>query len=78
MLQYELPSAAFVSKMEKFESSIQILLTQLAIIERVEGAESANEKWPDVFKFFSIHCSYGLAAGSHRKIFSPWRCLLVH
>ena len=73
-LQYGLPSIPFVSKFEKFESSIQLLLTQLAIIERVEGAESANEKWPDVFKFFSTHCSSGPAVLSQRRIILPSPC----
>ncbi|KAF9509208.1 hypothetical protein BS47DRAFT_1397092 [Hydnum rufescens UP504] len=70
-LQYGLTGTPFVSKIEKFESSIQLLLTQLAIVERVEGAEVANEKWPDVFKFFSTHCLSGPSVPSRLTKLKP-------
>jgi hypothetical protein len=49
-------TSSFVREcLANWASSIQILLIQLAIIKCVEGAASANEKWPDVFKFFIVH-----------------------
>ncbi|KAG8923913.1 hypothetical protein FRC02_010802 [Tulasnella sp. 418] len=38
---------------EKFEASLQLRITQLALMELVDGAEAANLKWPDVFAYFS-------------------------
>jgi hypothetical protein len=49
---------------ERFDQSIQIRLTQLAITELVEGTDSANLKWPSLFTFFSEKCPSGPAPES--------------
>lgn len=59
LLQYPIPSVPFQRTSERFEASVQMLLTQLAVSERYEGAERANERWPDVFSYFSSHCPSG-------------------
>ena len=59
LLHYQIPSVPFLRTSERFEASVQILLTQLALSERCEGAERANERWPDVFAFFSAHSPSG-------------------
>lgn len=59
LLQYPIPPVPFQWTSERFEASIQMLLTQLAVSERYEGAERANERWPDVFSYFSSHCPSG-------------------
>jgi hypothetical protein len=59
LLHYPIPSVPFQRISERFEASVQMLLTQLALSERYEGAERANERWPEVFAFFSSHCPSG-------------------
>jgi len=59
LLHHPIPSVPFPRISERFEASVQMLLTQLALSERCEGAERANERWPDVFTFFSTHCPSG-------------------
>lgn len=59
LLHYPIPIVPFQSISERFEASVQMLLTQLALSERYEGAEKANERWPEVFAFFSSHCPSG-------------------
>ena len=60
---YIIPSVPFQTTSEKFDASIQLLLTQLALSEKYEGAERANERWPDVFSFFSSHCPSSISSG---------------
>lgn len=59
LLQYQITSVPFMRTSERFEASVQMLLTQLALSERFEGAERANERWPDVFVYFSSYCPSG-------------------
>ncbi len=54
------PDIPLQTKMDKFEASIQLRLSQLALTEFVDGAETANLKWPAVFTFFSEMCPSGL------------------
>ncbi|KAF8321267.1 hypothetical protein DL93DRAFT_2073084 [Clavulina sp. PMI_390] len=65
-LHYPIPIVPFMQTHEKFTASIQLLLSQLVLSERYEGAERANERWPDVFAFFSGHCPSGPPDGSTR------------
>lgn len=63
LLHYPIPSVPFQTVSEKFDASIQLLLTQLALSEKYEGAERANERWPDVFSFFSRNCPSSSPSG---------------
>ncbi|KAJ7079363.1 hypothetical protein C8R43DRAFT_1177712 [Mycena crocata] len=48
------------SRQELFEYSLQLRMTQVALIEHVEGAEGAAEKWLEVFQWIAER--RGLAA----------------
>ena len=41
------------SALEVFEYSLQLRLTQVAVVEAVEGAEGAEQKWVEVFTWIS-------------------------
>ncbi|KAK7039453.1 hypothetical protein R3P38DRAFT_2899579 [Favolaschia claudopus] len=57
-----LPAAdhAAPSRQELFEYSLQLRMTQVALVEHVEGAEGAETKWLDVFSWIAER--RGLAA----------------
>jgi len=66
-LQGTFPDIPRASKATKFELALQLRLTQLALIELVDGADVANEKWPEVFAFFSEQCPSGPAVGASTR-----------
>lgn len=77
LLQYPIPSIPFMSVRERFEASTQLLMTQLSLSEKYEGTERANERWPDVFLFFSSCCPSGPPSSSHSK-FDCLKMLTFH
>ncbi|KAG8875781.1 hypothetical protein FRB97_004721 [Tulasnella sp. 331] len=66
-LQAPEPDTPHRTYSDRFESALQLRMTQLALMELIEGAESANLQWPDVFAFFSERCpsASSIASGSH-------------
>lgn len=49
---------------DRFEADLQLRATQLALNELVDGAETANVQWPDVFAFFSQRCPSASSSGA--------------
>lgn len=45
---------------DRFEASLQLRMTQLALTELVDGTDLAVLKWPEVFSFFSSRCPSGI------------------
>ncbi|KAG9019248.1 hypothetical protein FRB90_004810 [Tulasnella sp. 427] len=45
---------------DRFEASLQLRITQLALTEVVDGADLANLMWPEIFAFFSERCPSGI------------------
>ncbi|KZS95292.1 TPR-like protein [Sistotremastrum niveocremeum HHB9708] len=52
-LQLPLPDYPPPSSPEKFEHILQLRKSQLALFEKVDGPESANIRWRDVFAWFA-------------------------
>ncbi|KAI0258551.1 hypothetical protein BC834DRAFT_975040 [Gloeopeniophorella convolvens] len=48
-----LPDHPAPSSLERFEHSLQLRMTQLALTELMEGPEGAEEKWIEVFQWFA-------------------------
>ncbi|KAG8942346.1 hypothetical protein FRC04_003798 [Tulasnella sp. 424] len=46
--------------LDRFEASLQLRITQLALTELVDGADLANLMWPEIFVFFSGRCPSGV------------------
>ncbi|KAG8935289.1 hypothetical protein FRC01_003040 [Tulasnella sp. 417] len=45
---------------DRFEASLQLRITQLALTELVDGSDLANLMWPEIFAFFSDRCPSGI------------------
>ncbi|KAG9047132.1 hypothetical protein FS837_002963 [Tulasnella sp. UAMH 9824] len=45
---------------DKFEASLQLRITQLALTELVDGSDMSNLMWPEIFAFFSDRCPSGI------------------
>ncbi|KAG8959567.1 hypothetical protein FRC00_001448 [Tulasnella sp. 408] len=45
---------------DKFEASLQLRITQLALTELADGSDLANSMWPEIFAFFSDRCPSGI------------------
>lgn len=45
---------------DKFEASLQLRITQLALTELADGSDLANLMWPEIFAFFSESCPSGI------------------
>ncbi|KAG8896450.1 hypothetical protein FRB99_008885 [Tulasnella sp. 403] len=48
---------------DRFEASLQLRMTQLALTELTEGADVATLKWPEIFAFFSEKAPSGMGQG---------------
>lgn len=55
-----IPDIPRSTSQDRFEASLQLRMTQLSLTELVEGADTANQKWPEVFLFFSEGCPSGI------------------
>ncbi len=65
------------SRHERFEASISLLLTQIAIIEKLEGADNANERLQELFTYFSSHSPSGTVPSSRSKLELTYSVLMV-
>jgi hypothetical protein len=66
------PDISPPSNEEKFEASVQLRLTQIAIVEVLEGSEGASVRWPELFSFFSNSSPSGPPTPSRRESFRPF------
>lgn len=55
-LQIPSPDTPRQNYSDRFEAELLLRMSQLALTEKVEGAEGANLQWPEVFMFFSERC----------------------
>ena len=58
-LQRHVPDYPPPSRHERFEHALQLRLTQLALIEHVDGPENAGEKWVEVFSWVATRKGLG-------------------
>lgn len=71
----QLPAAATIqlltpdypppTRHERFEHALQLRLTQLALIEHVDGPENAGEKWVEVFSWVAARKGLGEESAHH-------------
>ncbi|EJT98203.1 hypothetical protein DACRYDRAFT_71263 [Dacryopinax primogenitus] len=55
------------SKTERFECALQLLITRNTIVELLEGPDSANSNWVDIFAYFSEQCPIPLDRTQSRR-----------
>ena len=71
-----LPDYPPPTRHERFEHALQLRLTQLALIEHVDGPENAGTKWLDVFGWVAARKGLGEERKSHIP-FSMMRFYLI-
>ena len=59
ILERPVPDYPPPSRHERFEHALQLRLTQLALIEHVEGPENAGDKWVEVFSWIAARKGLG-------------------
>ncbi|EMD35752.1 hypothetical protein CERSUDRAFT_115699 [Gelatoporia subvermispora B] len=55
-----LPERPTASHQEIFEHALQLRMTQLTLVEHVEGPEGAGDRWVEVFQWFSERREVGM------------------
>jgi hypothetical protein len=68
-LQRPVPEFPPQTRHERFEQALQLRLTQLALIEHVDGPENAGEKWVEVFSWVAARKGLGEESGNCRIFF---------
>jgi hypothetical protein len=67
-LQRPVPDYPPPTRHERFEHALQLRLTQLALIEHVDGPENAGDKWVEVFSWVAARKGLG-EESAHQKTF---------
>lgn len=65
-LERPVPDYPGPSRHERFEHALQLRLTQLALIEHVDGPENAGDKWVEVFSWVAARKGLGEESRSKR------------